>query len=178
MERDLDPDASARSLVAAPVEALRYDWDFDETPHEVPAIMREWMPEGVRVLDVGCATGALTSVVNRGKGNQVLGVEPDASRARAANAHDIEVVCGVLDDELCRSRGPFDVIVLADVLEHVPAPADLLDLAHEALRPAGLILVSVPNVAHWTVRAKLLLGRFDYAPSGIMDATHLRWFTH
>jgi hypothetical protein len=64
-----------------------------------------------------------------------------------------------------------------DVLEHVADPVELLTLARSALRPGGRIIVSVPNVAHCTFRAKLLFGRFDYRPTGIMDATHLRWFT-
>jgi len=66
---------------------------------------------------------------------------------------------------------------LADVLKHVSAPHGLLVKSREALRPGGSVIVSVPNIAHWFIRANLLRGHFDYQESGIMDATHLRWFT-
>jgi SAM-dependent methyltransferase len=62
-------------------------------------------------------------------------------------------------------------------LEHVADPGNFLQLAHRALLPRGRVIASVPNVAHWSVRVDLLRGRFDYQPTGIRDATHLRWFT-
>jgi hypothetical protein len=65
----------------------------------------------------------------------------------------------------------------SDELELNFVPADFLKTMSRAVKPGGVILVSVPNVAHWSVRANLLFGRFDYEPVGIMDATHLRWFT-
>ena len=71
----------------------------------------------------------------------------------------------------------FDVVVFADVLEHLVDPAAALELARSLLAPGGCVVASVPNVAHWSVRLDLLRGRFDYRELGIMDATHLRWFT-
>jgi 2-polyprenyl-3-methyl-5-hydroxy-6-metoxy-1,4-benzoquinol methylase len=144
---------------------------------EVAGILRSFMPEGVRVLDVGCATGSVTLIANRGKNNQVIGVEPDETRAEIARSRGMEVISGVLDEALLERLGPFDVIMFADVLEHLPNPTETLELALKGLKEDGVVLASVPNVAHWTVRANLLLGRFNYAPAGIMDATHLRWFT-
>lgn len=165
----------------APTAAgLRYDWVGDLGPDdvgEVPGIVRSWIPDGVRVLDVGCATGAATVKFTGGKDCSVVGVEPDAARAAAARARGLDVKTGLLDEGLLKRQGPFDVIIFGDVLEHVAAPAALLDLAKTGLADGGTIIASVPNVAHWTVRVKLLLGRFDYAQTGIMDATHLRWFT-
>lgn len=135
------------------------------------------MPQGVRVLDVGCGTGALTLRATRDKGNEVVAVEPDPTRADVARSRGLDVICGILDDAFVATQRPFDVIIFSDVIEHVAAPSQLLDLASRALRPDGIIIASVPNVAHWTVRLRLLFGRFDYAAVGIMDATHLRWFT-
>lgn len=175
------PDTHADGLLAGRAAPMRYDIQLGDVEgdevHEVAGIIRTWMPTGVRVLDIGCGTGAVTLKVNRGKGNSVLAVEIDPTRAAIAEARDLEVFRGALDSDLLARRGPFDVIMLTDVLEHLPAPAHMLDLAREGLAEGGMILASVPNVAHWTVRLKLLLGRFDYKDSGIMDATHLRWFT-
>jgi len=70
----------------------------------------------------------------------------------------------------------FDGVVFKDVLEHVADPAALLRDARSLLRPGGRVIASIPNVAHWTVRLRLLFGHFDYTPTGLLDATHLRFF--
>ena len=173
-ETMVSPDAHTLGAVNAP--ALRYDWSSDD-PAEVAGTLRALMPSRARVLDVGCGTGAVTLVANRDKDNEVWGIEPDPERAAVAAERGINVACGMLDHEFVRHHAPFDVVMLADVLEHVAAPADLLRLAASALKPGGLALLSVPNVAHWTMRLHLLRGRFDYTETGIRDVTHLRWFT-
>ncbi len=139
--------------------------------------MRSFLPDGVQVLDVGCGTGALTNLVNQGKHNRVFGIEPDEKRAELAKTRGIEVFRGLLTEEYFKEREKFDVIIFADVLEHVPEPAELLRIASKGLKRNGLVLVSVPNVAHWSMRLHLLRGQFDYEATGIRDATHLRWFT-
>jgi SAM-dependent methyltransferase len=97
--------------------------------------------------------------------------------SRPARARGLQVHQGTFDGGWVESMGKFDVVVFADVLEHLPDPAAPLHLARTVLRPSGAVVASVPNVAHWSVRWDLLWGRFTYTPSGIMDATHLRWFT-
>ena len=87
------------------------------------------MPENARVLDVGCGTGSVTLIANRDKGNSVLAIEPDSDRCAVARSRGIEVFRGFLDHELISERGPFDVIMFADVLEHLPAPDKMLKLA-------------------------------------------------
>jgi SAM-dependent methyltransferase len=107
----------------------------------------------------------------------VIAVEPDPERAAVARARGLSVHNGLLDEEFLAEHGGFDVVLSSDVIEHTAAPAGFVEMMGRALRPGGLLLVSVPNVAHWSVRLNLLFGRFDYEPVGIMDATHLRWFT-
>jgi 2-polyprenyl-3-methyl-5-hydroxy-6-metoxy-1,4-benzoquinol methylase len=87
------------------------------------------------------------------------------------------VLSGFFDEAFIETCGTFDAIVFGDVLEHLADPACVLTLARRCLSPGGVIIVSVPNIAHWTVRLRLLFGRFEYRDGGIMDATHLRWFT-
>lgn len=170
------PDEHAVPIGGAKPDALRYDGHTDD-PHEVAGLLRSAMPSGARVLDVGCGTGSLTLVVNDGKGNEIICLEPDSARAAMARSRGLTVFEREMDDAFATEHGPFDAIIFADVLEHLPAPRRILEVAFRALRPGGLILVSVPNVAHWSVRANLLIGRFDYEDVGIMDSTHLRWFT-
>jgi methionine biosynthesis protein MetW len=170
------PDQSARGLLADSPDALRYD-NVTDDPYEVSGLIRSLMPAGVRVLDVGCGTGSVTLLANQGKGNEILCIEPDEERCRLAKARGLQAHNEVLSPEFFETHGAFDVIVFADVLEHLPSPAEILELAVRGLRPGGIVIVSVPNVAHWSVRLSLLFGKFEYTDVGILDSTHLRWFT-
>jgi SAM-dependent methyltransferase len=171
---NLEPGAGLSTL--AP-ETLRYDSRDGPDPHEVSGIVPTLVPHGAYVLDVGCGTGAVSVRIREVAGATVLGVEPSPERAAAARARGIETIEALFPSESIPTTRPFDAIVFTDVLEHLPDPAVALSAARELLTPAGLLIASVPNVAHWSVRFDLLFGRFDYKPYGIMDATHLRWFT-
>lgn len=145
------------------------------------------VPDGARVLDVGCATGYLAAELTR-RGCVVDGVEFDPQAAERARAPGRcrEVVVGDLESPLTREaveamagrgdRGP-DVVVCADVLEHLRDPWATLAWLRTLTAPDGRAVISVPNIAHWTARRALLRGRFDYADFGLLDRTHLRFFT-
>lgn len=135
------------------------------------------MPGGSRVLDIGCATGYLAAELVQ-RGCRVAGVEPDPAAARRAREHCEHLVVGDIEDSDCRDElaalAPFDVVLFGDVLEHLRDPWSAL--RHVA--PFGaLVVLSVPNVAHWTGRRALLRGRFAYSEHGLFDRTHLRFFT-
>jgi hypothetical protein len=89
------------------------------------------------------------------------------------------LIVGDLEDPavLAQVTGEYGVILAGDVLEHLRDPGRLLEALRPRLAPAGAWVISVPNVAHWSVRKELLRGRFDFTDRGIMDASHLRWFT-
>ena len=169
------PDASGQGLLGHTLDPLRYNLATYQ-PHEVTGILQDMMPSGVRVLDVGCGAGVITLIANADKSNEVHGIEPDPDRAKVSAERGLIMECGLLDAAYFERRGQFDVIMMIDVLEHLVDPQAMLALVKQGLRPGGCVLISVPNVAHWTVRLKLLFGRFDYTETGIMDATHLRWF--
>jgi len=138
------------------------------------------MPAGKRILDVGCGSGLLGEQYRR-HGNVVWGldsapeIEEPASRRLdrfvRADVTDAATVAQVLGDER------FDVIVFADVLEHLYDPVGILGSYRRYLSPDGRIHVSVPNVAVWATRLGLLAGRFAYAQTGTLDKTHIRFFT-
>jgi SAM-dependent methyltransferase len=133
---------------------------------------------GQRVLEVGCAGGHVTRHLVEA-GNQVVGVEIDAEAAERATAFAERVHALDLDvtDVSSVEDGPFDVIVLGDVLEHLRRPDLALRDLVGLLADDGRLVISVPNVAHVDVRLHLLEGRWQYQPDGLLDATHLRWFT-
>ena len=129
---------------------------------------------GTRVLDVGCASGALASAL-RERGCFVVGVDAvDDAEARAACSrfYVAELDCGTWVPE----ERDFDYIVFGDVLEHL-RDTSILTRSATWLAPGGRIVASTGNVALWFMRLSLLLGRFRYAPRGILDETHVRLYT-
>jgi methionine biosynthesis protein MetW len=158
------------------LDPLRYDGHTD-APQEVARMLAELVPVGSRVLDVGCGTGSVSRIIADTRDAKIIGIEPDPCRATAARARGLRVHEQLFTPAVLQLLEAFDVIVFADVLEHVADPGNFLQLALRALLPGGRVIASVPNVAHWSVRLDLLRGRFDYQPVGIRDATHLRWFT-
>ncbi len=170
------PDNHLRGFLDYTPRADRYG-GISLDPDDVAAKISSLIPRGAKGLDVGCGTGSVSEVIQKMSGARLIGIEPDAERAAAARARGLEAFQGFLSEEFLQQHGPFDVIIFADVLEHLPDPAEVVSLARKGLVPGGSIVASVPNVAHYFVRMALLRGRFDYQQWGIMDATHLRWFT-
>ena len=131
---------------------------------------------GRTCIDVGCASGYLAGELTAAGWN-VVGVEPDPTSAEEAQAHCVEVRVASVDDVDFSTLPHYDAVVFGDVLEHLARPEVVLRAAANHLAAGGLIVISVPNVANVLVRAGLLLGRFDYTDRGILDRTHLRFFT-
>jgi 2-polyprenyl-3-methyl-5-hydroxy-6-metoxy-1,4-benzoquinol methylase len=131
---------------------------------------------GRRALDVGAADGFLAELLTR-QGWQVTALERDPAQAAKARGRCHEVIVADLDQAAPRLQGFFDAIVYGDVLEHLNDPLPVLVALDRALAAGGRVMVSVPNVAHLWVRLSLALGRWNYADRGILDRTHLRFFT-
>lgn len=131
-----------------------------------------------RVLDVGCAEGAAGPALRAAGATWVSGIEVHVAAAeRAATVLD-EVIVGAAEDALDRLNGPFDTILVYDVLEHLADPASVLRSLHGQASPGARLHVSVPNARHWTLLRDLALkGTFGYTEAGHRDVTHLRWFT-
>jgi len=158
------------------LDPFRYDGHLD-APQGVARMLADLVPVGARVLDVGCGTGSVSRIIAGTRNAKIIGIEPNSRRAAAARARGLEVYEERFTPAVLQLLEPFDVILFADVLEHVADPGSFLQFARRGLLPGGRVVTSVPNVAHWSVRLDLLRGRFDYQPVGIRDATHLRWFT-
>ncbi len=131
------------------------------------------------VLEVGAATGYFTKVLAE-RGCKVVGMEIDPGAAKQAEAFADRVVVGDVDDESVWDfvdDEAFDVITFGDVLEHLKDPLATLRFAKRKLKPFGFIVTSLPNVSHGDVRLSLLHGSFQYRDTGLLDRTHIRFFT-
>lgn len=131
---------------------------------------------GRRLLDVGTAQGELARLLSQ-QGFIVTGIEsnaPLAAHARQTCANLIELN---LNRAIPEFRESFDVIVYGDVLEHLEDPLRVFTTLNTYLVPEGQVVVSVPNIAHIAIRLMLLFGYFEYMDRGILDRTHLRFFT-
>lgn len=162
------------------MDGPRYDTDVDlSNRNNSHTLMVELVGGTKRVLDVGCATGYLAQALVE-RGCTVSGVELDGESAEEARTHLERLVIGDLETmDLAEAFGDdrFDVIVFGDVLEHLRDPLPVLRNAKALLADRGSVVASIPNVAHGSVRLALLAGRFDYQDLGLLDSTHVRFFT-
>jgi 2-polyprenyl-3-methyl-5-hydroxy-6-metoxy-1,4-benzoquinol methylase len=130
-----------------------------------------------RLMDVGGGEGWFLSAFQESREGLGLLVEPSASSAAAAQLRGLAVANVRFEEISVEESGRFDCISFLDVLEHLEDPLAALLHAKSLLNPNGTVLLSVPNVGHWSVIEDLLEGRFDYLPVGILCCTHLRFFT-
>jgi len=131
------------------------------------------------ILELGCgdgSTGALARAA--GKAATYTGIELDAEAADIATSQLSTVIVGdIASLDLSSHHGCYDALIASEVIEHLIDPAAVLAKLIPCLRPGALVLASSPNVSHWRVIAALMCGRFEYADTGVMDRSHLRWFT-
>jgi methionine biosynthesis protein MetW len=153
-----------RSLRAAAYESER------------PQIVALVPPGARRVLDLGCASGALGAALKALRPVEVVGIERDPVYAAEARERYDRVIEGDVED-VPSDLGRFDCLVAADVLEHLVDPWSALRAYAERLEPGCRAIVSLPNVGHWTTYAALARGSWPRKAEGVHDATHLRWFT-
>jgi SAM-dependent methyltransferase len=131
-----------------------------------------------RVLDVGCGSGVFGQALKKKFGCEIWGVEPDLKSCEKAATRLDRAIHGCFDDKLELPPGYFDCIFFNDVLEHMVDPAAALRRAQKFLVLEGKIVASIPNIAHFpTVWRLVFRGQWEYTERGILDRTHLRFFT-
>ena len=130
----------------------------------------------LKVLDIGCSTGGLGDLI-KGANVEYTGVEPFENDFNSAIAKGYAVYNYSAEEVFEKIQQSFDCVVYADVLEHLVDPKKVLRDSRGLLNKKGIVIVSIPNVGHWSVRLSLLLGRWNYTNRGILDRTHLRFFT-
>lgn len=177
----MSPGSASKPNVWASSPAAEARYTPDQEPRGARRKMLERIDHGAEVLDVGCWSGAVGAFLQRERDVVVDGVEPEAHMADHATRHYRRVYRSTIEDALealiDEHRHSYDFLLFMDVLEHLQDPHQVLEASRELLAPGGCALVSIPNVAHWSLRYELLRGSWRYRDNGLLDRTHLRFFT-
>lgn len=157
-------------------ESKHFDGYFQAERHE----MLRYIPQDAKtILDVGCAGGSFGHLLKQERTVEVWGIEPAAAAAHAANDRLDRVICDIFSSRLELPKRYFDCIIFNDVLEHLVDPDAALNLCHELLSDRGVIVASIPNVRYFdNIWNLLILKKWEYTDWGILDRTHLRFFTY
>jgi len=146
---------------------------------EILALITQNESEPISVLEIGCSSGGtLATIKQTWPNSKVKGIEivPEVAQEAKSKGLDVEC-CNIEEVELPYEKESFDYIIMADVIEHLREPEEVLRDLIPFLKKGGSFLCSIPNVQHVSVVTNLMKGRFDYADAGILDRTHLRFFT-
>jgi 2-polyprenyl-3-methyl-5-hydroxy-6-metoxy-1,4-benzoquinol methylase len=147
-----------------------------------PELLSEMPLNAKRVIEVGCSSGALAKAYRElNPSCEYIGTEIDSDYAAVARQHCQKVIVGNIEqmlDEIHATQGAFDCWVFGDVLEHLYDPWRVLRrIAKDLLNPGGSVVVCIPNVQYWRMQLAVNMGDFRYQDSGMMDRTHIRWFS-
>jgi SAM-dependent methyltransferase len=140
------------------------------------------MPLAERVVEVGCSRGALARAYKQlHPRSHYLGIELDPGYAKVARSHCDKVEIGNIEDLFnsgaMKGLDPSQCWVFGDILEHLIDPWQILRSLHPLLTPDGCVCACIPNMQHWSIQLQLNTGKLAYTESGLLDRTHLRWFT-
>jgi len=158
----------------------QYIYDVDIGAEDAPAKVLRAVGHGKRVLEVGCASGVQSRILKEHYGCAVTGIEINPDAAAKAAPYCERIVIGDLESmnfKVALGDERFDVITIADVLEHLREPREVLAKLKQFLTPVGFVVASIPNIVHAGLVLQMAHGRFDYRPYGLLDDTHIRFFT-
>lgn len=139
--------------------------------------LNNYIKPGARVLDVGCSSGHFGEALRQIKNCEVVGIDLDENDIELAKkVLNRAVVMDINDTKKYAKLGLFDVVIFADVIEHLIDPRTTLENVKKLLSPSGVVIFSVPHMAHVSVRLQLLTGVFPYKNRGLLDQTHLHFY--
>jgi 2-polyprenyl-3-methyl-5-hydroxy-6-metoxy-1,4-benzoquinol methylase len=170
--------------VSGTSKSSEYEEYYQHYPSRTERFSSHWwldkfIGSGNLVLDIGCSTGEFATQLKK-QSNTVVGMDilpakeigPDIDKYIQMDLNQVpDDLPAILDGQT------FDKVIMADILEHLIKPETILQQSRQLLAPKGRLIVSLPNIANITVRLNLLLGRFTYSDRGILDSTHLHFYT-
>jgi len=156
--------------------------EYSEHPFDLTSSNNSWshlysyIEDKSKVLDVGCSTGAFGAALRDLKQCIVVGIDINREDLKKAKENLDKAVYMDANDPALLKLGKFDVVIFADVLEHLIDPRATLQNIKQILKPNGIVIFSLPNMAHMSVRLDLLTGTFPYKNVGLLDKTHLHFY--
>ncbi len=170
---------STKSLAREPKSKRYQPVQLDlENKNSSHSLTIELIGRNKRVLEIGTSTGYITKIL-KDRGNQVIGVEIDKEAGEIAKQYCLSMIIGDVEElnlDAHIDLESIDVIVLADVLEHLRWPGGLLRNVKKYLKKDGYLVISLPNIAHGDIILNLMDGNFRYTSMGLLDETHMRFF--
>ncbi|MDB5392786.1 MAG: class SAM-dependent methyltransferase [Rhodospirillales bacterium] len=142
------------------------------------AVLRRVPMSATRILDVGCGSGGNARVLSL-RGQCVDGITLSPQEAEDAKAYCAKIYAHDLETGLppLPAEQLYDAVICSHVLEHIVQPEALLTDVRAHLAPSGVLIIALPNLMLWKSRLRLMLGDFEYTESGLMDRTHVRWYS-
>ena len=166
------------------VDQVKYkaeDYDPDLHTGNIDQLTLLHIPEGARVLDIGCATGFIGHWLQTQKGCKVTGVEYGPAQAEVARTQLEAVITGSIEAPEVQAQinelQSFDVVMATAAIVCMVDPWALLEQMKSWIAPGGKLVITCANVAHWSIRRNLLFGKWDYKDFGVLDVVALRFFT-
>ncbi|MBF0274297.1 MAG: methyltransferase domain-containing protein [Nitrospinae bacterium] len=155
---------------------MKQDFYYQSQRPEIANLVPE---NAIHILDVGCGAGGLgKSLLEKNPSRFLYGIELSEDAAKKAKEHYTEVLVSEIEGMAFPYEEKFfDTIIFADVLEHLLDPWSLLEKIQPFLKDDGVIISSIPNIGHWSIIHQLMCGSWQYVEAGILDKTHLRFFT-
>lgn len=157
-----------------------YEYAVDTASETAPANVVRLVGEGKRVLEIGCGPGSITKLLAEHNQCRVTGMEIDPEAIKKVAPYCETVIAADLNTAtwpaLLDGVAPFEVVVAADVLEHLYDPWNALRRMVPLIGPAGYLVISLPHVGHAAVAGCLINGNFEYRDWGLLDRTHIRFF--
>jgi len=156
---------------------MKYDV-FNTNEYEAHQLELGLIDDNARVLDIGCATGLLARELLK-KNCETWGIDKDGDAIRLATKHCHKTYTCDLEscDKLPVPKKYFDYVTFFDVIEHLRNPENILSVIKPYVKKGGRVIVSTPNIAHASIRWMLANGTFEYSSTGIMDDTHVHFYT-
>ena len=139
------------------------------------------IPEAAKILEIGCATGFMGKYLEVKKKNTVIGVEKSHDEFLEAKKVLSKVINGDIEDasviKSIMKEGSFDVVLASALIQHLRNPLAALKTWRKFLKKDGFLIITGSNITHWTIRKKILFGDFTYEDYGLLDNTHLHFYT-
>lgn len=160
--------------------SIKYGYNIDLNSNSTAAKVLNMVGKCKKVLEVGCSYGYMSKILKENLNCYVVGIEIDEESYKISkNICDRTILGSIEDDELLKNlkNEQFDVIIFADVLEHLSNPDIVLRKIKSLLKPSGEIIISIPNISYISVILELINDRFEYRNLGILDNTHIKFFT-